>query len=394
MKNGKFIEGSKVLRIKIDMNSPNIHLRDPIMYRILNKKHHKTKDKWCIYPTYDWAHGQCDYIENISHSICSIEFENHKPLYNWYINEIHKFEKINNHIKPKQIEFSRLNLSYTLLSKRKLQYIINKNLIQNWDDPNMPTISGLKNKGYTPQSIINFCKKIGISKRKNIIDISLLEYSVKQHLNKISNRIMVVLNPIKIIIQNYPDNKFEWLDIENNPENINAGKRKIVFSKIIYIEQSDFMEKASNDFFRLSIGKKVKLKNAYVIQAINFVKKNNKINIIYCKYYPDSKLNIKKYINTFKSTLHWVSSINNFLIKVKIFHRLFSIYNPEEEKEYNFIKYFNNKHTEIISGYAEKYLQYAKIGDIYQFQRIGYFYLSQDRSSNSLMFNLISKLKN
>ncbi|WP_394798445.1 glutamine--tRNA ligase [Blattabacterium cuenoti] len=372
MKNGFFKEGFCVLRAKIDMKSSNINMRDPIMYRIIKKSHHRTKKEWCIYPTYDWTHGQCDYFEQISHSLCSLEFENKRPLYNWFLNEIFD-NNLKNKIKPKQIEFSRLNLSYTLTSKRKIQYLIDKNIINSWNDPRIPTISGLKKKGYTSASLKNFIKKVGITKRDNVIDLSLLEFQIKEHLNKIAFRIMVIINPIKIIIKNYPNNTIEWLKAENNPENINYGYRKIPFCKELYIEKNDFLEEKKDNFFRLYIGNEVRLKNAYIIKANSIKKDNNgKIKEIYCTYDPKSKSGTSK--KKVKSTIHWVPIKYNIPINIILYHSLFNDKNPNIIKDLH--KYVNYKSKEKIIGYAEIYIKEAiKSKKHFQFQRIGYFYL-------------------
>ncbi len=381
MKNGIFEEESCVLRAKINMKSSNMNMRDPIMYRILKKKHPRTKNEWCIYPTYDWTHGQCDYIEQISHSLCSLEFENRRPLYNWYLDQI--FEKNNNKIRPKQIEFSRLNLSHTITSKRKIQYLIEKNVISSWDDPRILTISGLRRRGYTSLAIKNFIQKIGITKRKNLIDTSLLEFRIREHLNKISPRVMVVLKPIKLVIDNYSINSTEWLEADNNPENQKYGCRKIPFSKFLYIEENDFLEKKVKKFFRLSIGDEVRLKNAYIIKA-NFVVKNSngKIKEIHCTYDPKSqsrKRNKNENKKRVKTTIHWVSIKHSIPIKIYLYHQLFSIKNPEKE---NFKEHINLKSMEKIVAYAEPSLQKAKKGDRFQFQRIGYFYADVDLNNN------------
>ncbi|WP_394798449.1 glutamine--tRNA ligase [Blattabacterium cuenoti] len=390
MKNGFFKEGSCVLRAKIDMSSPNMNMRDPIMYRILQKKHHKTGNQWCIYPTYDWTHGQCDYIEQISHSLCSLEFENRRPLYNWYLNQIYDFK---NKIIPKQIEFSRLNLSHTITSKRKIQYLIEKKIIPSWDDPRILTISGLRRKGYTSIALKNFVHKIGISKRNNIIDISLLEFWIREHLNKIAHRVMVVFHPIKLIIDNYSTNTTEWIEAENNPENSNFGKRKIPFSKFIYIEKDDFLEKQKKNFFRLSIGKEVRLKNAYIIKANSIIKNyKGEVKEIHCTYDPKSKSGKKEKVEKkgrIKSTLHWVSIKHSFPIEINLYNPLFLKKNPNT----NFYKYINPKSKDQIIGYAEPSLKNAKKGDHFQFQRIGYFYV-ENSTINKIIFNKTVYIKN
>nr|WP_317168619.1 glutamine--tRNA ligase [Blattabacterium cuenoti] len=389
MKNGLLKEGSCVLRAKIDMNSTNMNMRDPIMYRILQKKHHRTMNEWCIYPTYDWTHGQCDYFEQISHSLCSLEFENRRPLYNWYLDQIFDKKKI----RPKQIEFSRLNLSHTITSKRKIQYLIENKIIPSWDDPRILTISGLRRKGYTSLSLINFIHKIGISKRNNIIDISFLEFLVREHLNKISTRVMVVLRPIKLIIDNYYMNKIEWIEIENNPEDYKFGTRKVPFSKELYIEKDDFLEEEKKEFFRLCIGKEVKLKNAYIIKA-NYVIKNDKgeIEEIHCtydkksKYRKNNNIQLKKRV---KSTLHWVSAKHYFPIEIYLYNHLFLKRNPDIP---NFKTNINPNSKDKIIGYAEPYLKKARKGDRFQFQRIGYFYVEK-KENGDIIFNETVSIK-
>lgn len=392
MKNARFREGSCVLRAKIDMNSRNINLRDPVMYRIIEKKHNRTGYDWVIYPTYDWAHGQSDYIEQISHSLCSIEFKNHRELYNWFLDIIY-----NKGVRPKQYEFSRLNLSYNVTSKRKLRYLVEKKFVSGWNDPRMPTLSGLRHRGYTPYSINNFCNRIGISKRENLINISLLNFILKKQLISSTIRVMVVLDPLKIVINNYPSDKFEVLKVINNPLNPKLGYRKIIFSKYIYIEKKDFKLFPESNFLRLSLGRKVRLKNAYVIKALNIIKNDkNEILEIHCKYYPDSKSNINK--NKFipslynvKSTLHWVS-VNQFIkIEVRLYKKLF-VYENLDRSKFNFLKFFNNKSFKIVIGYAELFLKNCKIGDRIQFQRIGYFYVDYDNIFKKKIFNAIVSL--
>ncbi|AER40731.1 glutaminyl-tRNA synthetase [Blattabacterium sp. (Mastotermes darwiniensis) str. MADAR] len=387
MKNGFFEEKSCVLRAKINMNSSNMNMRDPIMYRILKKKHHRTKNQWCIYPTYDWTHGLCDYIEQISHSLCSLEFENRRPLYNWYLDQI--CEK--NKIRPKQIEFSRLNLSHSITSKRKIQYLIEKKIIQSWEDPRLFTIAGLRCRGYTAIAIKNFIQEIGITKRNNIIDTSLLEFRIREHLNKISPRVMVVLDPIKLIIDNYSSNYTEWVNAENNPENPKFGCRKIPFSKFLYIEKNDFLEKKRKKFFRLSIGQEVRLKNAYIIKANSIVKDSNeKIIEIHCSYDPTSKSGKKvktEKKGRIKSTLHWVSIKHSIPIQIHLYSPLFL----KRDTNKNFKKYINPKSIEKIMAYAEPSIRNAKKGDHFQFQRIGYFYA--DNYNDQLVFHKTVSIK-
>ncbi|MGX7592379.1 glutamine--tRNA ligase [Candidatus Karelsulcia muelleri] len=373
MKSGFFKEGECVLRAKIDMNSPNLKLRDPIMYRILNKKHYKTKKNWVIYPTYDWAHGQSDYLENISHSLCSLEFKHNKPLYNWFIIQIK-----NNVPFPKQYEFSRLNLNYSLMSKTKIQLLIKNKIVANWDDPRLPTISGLRRRGFTPQSICNFIKEIGISKRENNLEISLLEFHVKKHLKKIASRVMVVFDTLTLIIENFNQPKC-LLDQANNQF------RKIPFYREIYIEKKDFLENKNDNLFRLSIGKKVRLKSASIIEAQSIIKNyNGKIKYILCKSYK----NIPK-IKT-KATLHWVSKKYSFPINIIFYGKLFNLKCPGQGQ--NFRKYVNNKSKIKAKAYAEPYLKTAKYEKKYQFLRRGYFCLDQDSTVKNLIFNQIVSL--
>ena len=392
MQKGEFKEGACVLRAKINMSSPNMHLRDPIMYRIIKKSHHRSADKWNIYPTYDWAHGQSDYIEEISHSLCSIEFENHKPLYNWYLEQIASKEKR----LPKQHEFARLNLSYTITSKRKLQTLIQKKIVNGWDDPRMPTLSGLRRRGYRPEALAFFSKKIGIAKRENLIDFSLLEFSIREQLNKIAKRVMVVLDPIKLIIENYPEGQREWLNAENNQEDLNFGSRKIPFSRTLYIEREDFMEEPPKGFFRLSIGKEVRLKNAYIIKAQS-IKKDNKGNIIeiYCTYDKDSLSGSFSQASKrkVKGTLHWVCSKEAIEIEARLYDRLFLEEFPDKDKEKDFIDFINPDSLKILKAYAEPSLKEAQQEEPFQFQRIGYFILDTDSTSNHLIFNKTVGLK-
>ncbi len=389
MKNGFFKEGSCVLRAKINMSSTNMNMRDPVMYRILQKKHHKTGYQWCIYPTYDWTHGQCDYIEQISHSLCSLEFENRKPLYNWYLHQIYDHEKII----PKQIEFSRLNLSHTITSKRKIQYLIEKKIIQSWDDPRILTISGMRRKGYTSKALKNFIRKVGITKRNNIIDISLLEFWIREDLNKIAPRVMVVFHPIKLIIDNYTVNTTEWIEAENNPEDPSFGKRKIPFSKFLYIEKNDFLEKKRDNFFRLSLGEEVRLKNAYIIKAHSIIKNyKGEIKEIHCTYDPKSKSRNKWGIQEkrkIKSTLHWVSIKHSFPIEINLYNPLFLNRNPNLD----FYTCINIQSKDKITGYAEPSLRRAKKGEHFQFQRIGYFYV-ENSTVDKITFNKTAYIKN
>jgi glutaminyl-tRNA synthetase len=386
MKNGNFNPGDCVLRAKIDMSSPNMHMRDPIMYRIIDISHHRTGDKWKIYPTYDWTHGQSDFIESISHSLCTLEFEVHRELYEWFISKIPKEKSL----LPKQREFARLNLSYTVMSKRKLSELVDLKLVSGWDDPRMPTICGLRRRGIPPVSILNFCNKIGIAKRENIIDYALLEYCARETLNKISKRVMVVLDPIELEIENYMDNKDEYLKAENNPEDESYGYREIPFSKNLYIEREDFKEEANRKFFRLTIGKEVRLKNAYIIKGQS-VEKNNKglISKIYCTYDPLSKSGSgsPESSRKVKGTIHWVSKSNAIKIDVNIYDRLFNVESPDESSNVDFKSHMNkNSFIQLNNVLAEPSIKNATKDDYFQFQRKGYFKLDSEEK-DQLIFN-------
>ena len=354
MKEGKVKEGEHVLRAKIDMSNANMLMRDPVIYRALNKAHHRTADKWNIYPMYDWAHGQCDYIEQISHSLCSLEFKPHRDLYEWFLDSLPSdSQKLK--IRPKQREFARLNLSYTIMSKRKLSKLVENAIVSGWDDPRMPTISGLRRRGYTPASIRNFVEKVGIAKRENIIDVSLLEFCAREDLNKIAKRKMVVLNPLKLTIVNYPENKTEFLPSENNPEDASAGTREIPFSKHLYIEQEDFKETANRKFFRLSIDKEVRLKSAYIIKAIGCVKDNNgNVIEVLCEYDSKSKSGTgsPESLRKVKGTLHWVSSKESHKISVRMYDRLFMKESPGSNPEGDFMQDLNPNSLTTVEAYA------------------------------------------
>ncbi|NLP57207.1 glutamine--tRNA ligase/YqeY domain fusion protein [Lutibacter sp. B1] len=386
MKNGEFDEGSHVLRAKIDMAHTNMHMRDPIMYRILKKHHHRTGNDWCIYPMYDWTHGESDYIEQVSHSICTLEFKSHRDLYDWYVNQVYD----ENLLRPKQREFARRNLSYTVMSKRKLLQLVQEGIVAGWDDPRMPTISGLRRRGYTPESIRNFSEVAGIAKRDNVTDVALLEYCVRDHLNKTAPRVMAVLDPVKLIITNYPEGKDEWLTAENNQEDESAGFREVPFSREIYIEKEDFKEEANKKFFRLSIGKEVRLKNAYIIKAENCVKdENGEITEIYCTYDKDSRSGsgTEASKRRVKGTLHWVSIKHAETAEVRVYDRLFTHEAPDTFKDKNFKEFLNPNSLNIINAYVEPSLKSAKVLDRFQFQRLGYFCVDQDSSKDKLIFN-------
>ncbi|BDD01089.1 glutamine--tRNA ligase/YqeY domain fusion protein [Persicobacter psychrovividus] len=386
MKNGEMAEGSAVLRAKIDMANANMHMRDPLMYRIINKPHHRTGSKWHIYPMYDYAHGQSDYLEGITNSLCTLEFEVHRPLYEWFLEQVYE-----GGIKPNQREFARLNLSYTIMSKRKLLQLVEENIVTGWDDPRMPTVSGLRRRGYTPESIRNFCKTIGIGKRDNVIDVALLEFAVRQHLNKIDDRVMAVLNPVKLVIDNYPEGQEEWLTAENNPEDENSGTRQVPFSKVLYIEREDFMEDAPRKFFRLSVGKEVRLKNAYIIKGESVVKDaEGNITEIHCTYDTDSKSGsgTEASLRKVKGTIHWVSEAHALDAEVRLYDRLFNDEAPDGHKGTDFKEFLNpNSLTVISNAKVEPSLKTAKPLQSVQFQRMGYFCVDKDSTADRLVFN-------
>ena len=392
MKNGEFEEGSMSLRAKIDMKSPNMNMRDPVMYRILKKPHHRTGEKWKIYPMYDWAHGESDYIEQISHSLCSLEFENHRPLYDWYLDQVYE----ENTVRNKQREFARMNVSYMITSKRKLQRLVAEKAVSGWDDPRMPTISGMRRLGFTPTSIINFIERVGVAKRENLIDIQLLEFFVREDLNKVATRVMTVIDPVKLVITNYPENEEEWLETENNPEDENAGTRTVPFSKEIYIEREDFKEEGNKKFFRLKLGGEVRLKSAYIIKAESVDKdENGEITTIYATYDEKSKSGsgTEESLRKVKGTLHWVSAKHAIPVEVRIYDRLFTTPQPDAEKETDFMEFINPESLKTVQGFAEPGLQNAEIGHPYQFQRIGYFTKDRDSSDDKIVFNRTVTLK-
>ncbi len=386
MKNGEFEEGTHILRAKIDMTHTNMLMRDPIMYRIIKKSHHRTQNNWCIYPMYDWAHGESDYLESISHSFCTLEFLPHRELYDWFLDQIIEEGKI----RPKQREFARRNLSHTVVSKRKLAKLVNEGHVNGWDDPRMSTISGMRRRGYTPASIRNFADTIGIAKRDNLIDVSLLEFCVREDLNKIAPRVMAVLDPIKLIITNYPEGQEEWLDAENNPEEEIMTFRKVPFSKELYIEQEDFKEEANSKFFRLTLGKEVRLKNAYIIKGESVVKdENGNIIEIHATYDPDSKSGSGSEASKrkVKGTIHWVSVPHAIEAEIRIYDRLFTDENPDGNKEVDFLEFVNPNSLTTVKGYLEPSLQEAKIGEQFQFQRLGYFCVDKDSKSENIVIN-------
>lgn len=396
MKNGEFDEGAHILRAKIDMKHPNMLMRDPIMYRILKKHHHRTGDAWCIYPMYDWTHGESDYIEQISHSLCSLEFKPHRELYNWFKNQVYDYSKNDYPMLPKQREFARLNLSYTIMSKRKLLQLVEEGIVKGWDDPRMPTISGLRRRGYTPAAIRKFVETVGVAKRDNVIDVSLLEFCIREDLNKTAPRVMAVLDPVKLVITNYPEGKEEWLEAENNQEDEDAGFRKVPFSKELYIERDDFKEEANSKYFRLSLGKEVRLKNAYIIKGESVVKDvNGNISEIHCTYDADSLsgTGTEASLRKVKGTLHWVSIKHAKKAEVREYDRLFMDEAPDSHQDIDFMEFINPNSLKIVDAFVEPSLLDAKIGDRFQFQRLGYFSVDKDTTSNHLIFNKIVGLR-
>jgi glutaminyl-tRNA synthetase len=392
MKNGEFPEGSHVLRAKIDMASSNMLMRDPIIYRVLHREHHRTGNQWKVYPMYDWAHGESDYIEQISHSICTLEFMMHRELYDWFVNQIREEQLV----KPNQYEFARLNLNYTVMSKRKLLQLVQEGIVTGWDDPRMPTISGLRRRGYTPASIRKFAETIGVAKRENLIDVSLLEFCIREDLNKTAPRIMAVLDPVKLVITNYPEGKEEWLEAENNPEDETAGFRQVPFSRELYIEREDFKEEASNKFFRLSLGKEVRLKNAYIIKGESVVKDaDGNITEIHCTYDKDSRSGsgTEASLRKVKGTLHWVSIQHAKKAEVRLYDRLFSEEFPDADKEVNFKIFLNSDSLKIITGFIEPSVEGGSHGKKYQFQRLGYFCIDPDSSKDNILINKTVGLK-
>ena len=389
MKNGDHPENKHVLRSKIDMGHSNMLMRDPIIYRVLKKTHHRTSDDWNIYPMYDWAHGQCDYIEQVSHSLCSLEFKPHRELYDWFLNALSKTEN-NLETQPKQREFARLNLSYTIMSKRKLSVLVEKNIVSGWDDPRMPTISGLRRRGYTPTSIRSFIEKVGVAKRENLIDVSLLEFCIREDLNKTANRKMVVMDPVKLTICNYPEEKIELLTTENNPEDESSGTRELPFNKHLFIEREDFKEEANRKFFRLTTGKEVRLKSAYIIVGTGVIKDNNgKITEILCEYDPKSKSGSgsEESLRKVKGTLHWVTQNESAQITVNSYDRLFKEELPGNNTNQDFLADINPDSFKVNTAYAEPSILESTMGQNLQFQRKGYFVMDKNSKADNLVFN-------
>ena len=386
MKNGEFPDGARTLRAKIDMKHPNMLMRDPVLYRIKHAHHHRTGDEWCIYPMYDFAHGQSDSIEGISHSICTLEFVPHRELYDWFIQQLEIFPS-------HQYEMARLNLTYTVMSKRKLLQLVNEKMVAGWDDPRMPTISAIRRKGYTPESLRDFCERVGVARRENLIDISLLEFCVREHLNKIALRRMVVFDPLKIILTNYPEDKTEKVQTENNPEDPKGGMREVPFSRELYIEREDFMENPPKKFFRLAPGQMVRLKSAYIIRCDEVVKDENGIvHELRCSYIPESRSGADTSGINVKGTLHWVSIPEAVRVELRLYDRLFKVEDPSGE-EGDFKDYVNPNSLEVVTAYAEASLMNAKFNERYQFLRKGYFCLDKDTSPSRIIFNRTVTLK-
>lgn len=386
MKNGEFEKGTHVLRAKISMGANNMLMRDPIIYRIMHVHHHRTGNDWCIYPMYDWAHGESDYLEQISHSFCTLEFLPHRELYDWFLNQIYDSTKV----RPKQREFARRNLSHTVVSKRKLLQLVEEKHVTGWDDPRMSTISGMRRRGYTPNAIVNFANTIGIAKRDNLIDVSLLEFCVREDLNKIAPRVMAVLDPVKLVITNYPEGQEEWLEAENNPEEEVMTYRKVPFSKELYIEREDFQEEAHKKFFRLTLGTEVRLKNAYIIKGESVIKdENGKITEIHVTYDVDSKSGsgTEASQRKVKGTIHWVSIPHAKEVEVRVYDRLFTNESPDKDKEVDFKEFINPNSLKVITGYVEPSLVTSKELDHFQFQRLGYFCVDRDSTAKKLVFN-------
>lgn len=390
MKNGEYDEGSRVLRAKIDMSSPNMHMRDPILYRIMKTPHHRTGDKWVIYPLYDFAHGQCDYWEGITHSVCTLEFEVHRPLYDWFIDQLKDGD-----YRPRQIEFARLNLTYTIMSKRKLLELVKDRHVDGWDDPRMPTISGLRRRGYTPASIRNFAEKVGVTKVEGMSDVSLLEHSVREDLNKTAQRVMGVLNPLKVVITNYPLGRTEELEAINNPEDPEAGTRMVPFSREIYIERDDFMENPPDKFFRLSPGKEVRLRYAYFVKCTDVVKdETGDIIEVHCTYDPESRGGNSPDGRKVKATLHWVSAAHAIEAEVRLYDRLFTVEDPSGDKDQDFKTFLNPVSLVVLpTCYIEPYVNGAKPFSHFQFERLGYFNVDPDSATGKLAFNRTVPLK-
>lgn len=388
MKNGEFEDGSKTLRAKIDLASPNMHMRDPAIYRIRHAHHHRTGDQWCIYPMYDWAHGLEDSVEKITHSLCTLEFENHRPLYDWFLDQLEVFH-------PQQIEFARLNLTYTVMSKRKLLQLVEENLVSSWDDPRMPTVSGMRRRGYTPASIRNFSDTIGIAKRDNVIDVALLEHHVREDLNKMANRVMGVLDPLKVIITNYPEGQSEEVEAINNPEDESAGTRMLPFSREIYIERADYMDDAPKKFFRMTLGKEVRLKYAYFATCNEVIKdEEGHIVELHCTYDPLSKGGKSPDGRKVKGAMHWVDANDHVEAEIRLYDRLFTVESPDTNKEKDFKEFLNPDSLQVIEkAYVERSVKGKEYLTQYQFERTGYFNIDKDSTTEKMVFNRTVGLK-
>jgi glutaminyl-tRNA synthetase len=385
MRKGEFPDGARTLRAKIDMASPNLNLRDPVMYRILHATHHRTGDTWCIYPTYDFAHGQSDSIEGITHSICTLEFEDHRSLYDWFLDELNIHH-------PQQIEFARLNLTHTALSKRKLLQLVQQGVVSGWDDPRMPTLAGFRRRGYTPEAIRTFCERIGVAKRNSVVDIAMLEHFLREDLNKRAPRVMAVLRPLKVVIDNYPEGRVEELDAVNNPEDPSMGTRKVPFTRELYIERDDFREEPPKGFFRLSPDREVRLRYAYIVKCIGIVKdsRTGEIKEIHCTYDPETKSGLSQSGRKVKATIHWVSAEHALEAEVRLYDHLFTREDPDDVSDgSDWLANVNPKSLEsLTSAHVEPVLANAKPGERYQFERLGYFCAdSVDSSPGHLVFN-------
>ncbi|MGV8829071.1 MAG: glutamine--tRNA ligase/YqeY domain fusion protein [Breznakibacter sp.] len=394
MKNGEFKEGECVLRAKIDMASSNMHMRDPLMYRILHRDHHRTGDAWCIYPMYDYAHGESDFIEGITHSICTLEFEVHRPLYNWFLDNILEGEPTPA-VRTRQIEFARLNLNYTVMSKRKLLQLVQEGIVTGWDDPRMPTISGLRRRGYTPESVRMFAEKVGVARRDNVIDVALLEFCAREDLNAKVPRIYAVLDPVKVVVTNYPEGAVECMEAINNPEDESQGSRQLPFSRELYIEREDFMENPPKKYFRLAPGQEVRLKNAYIVKCEGVVKDEaGEISEIHVTYDPSTRSGLEGSERKVKGTLHWVSAQHCFDAEVRVYDRLFSDPEPDGHEDKDFKEFLNPESLRIIpNAKMEPSLKEAKVLEKFQFQRLGYFCVDKDSTPEKLVFNKTVGLK-
>jgi glutaminyl-tRNA synthetase len=387
MKNGEFPDGARTLRAKIDMTSPNLNMRDPVMYRIVHAEHHRTANQWCIYPMYDWAHGQSDSIEGITHSICTLEFEDHRPLYDWFLEQLGVFH-------PQQIEFDRLNLTYTLMSKRKLLELVQQGVVEGWDDPRMPTISGMRRRGYSPEGLRNFARNLGVSKTNGVTEFENLEYYIREDLNKTALRVMTVLHPLKLVLTNYPEGQVEFVEAINNPENASAGTRSVPFTRELWIEQEDFQESPPKGYHRLYPGNEVRLRYGYIIKCQDFVKDpaTGEITEIHCTYDPQTRSG--QQTRKVKSTIHWVSAAEAIPVEVRLYDKLFTVENPNDLPEgRDFTMYLNPKSLEVVQGKAESSLAKAKPGDRYQFERLGYFCADKCMSAKRLIFNRTVELR-